>query len=197
MTTKSKKAKAPKALAVTAPKIENAYRHVTEVANKSEAEIAKAIHELHLAIKGSKLSTADIEKSLKQNTTEGTILKFSHVEGLANWAELSAKYKEFKALPIAKQLSLATASYKLLGAGAVSTYSSLEKIQDATKEARKVKNSKGKAPKEPKAPKGNKEIFSSFLTYISGLNPESVTTKEAEILQEISVRICDFEMVTN
>lgn len=197
MTAKSKAPKTAK-LAVSSPKIETAYRKVSEVTAKGEAEIAKAISELALAIKGSKLSTADIEKALKANTTEGTILKFSHVEGLQTWSELRAKFAEFKALPIAKQLSTATASYKLLGATAHNSFTAFDKLTDGIKEARKLKNNKAKEPKDTKAPKeptSAKAVLAKFLEFVNALDVESVTTKEAEIMQEISMRLMEFETI--
>lgn len=197
MTAKSKAPKAGKVI-VTAPKIEMAYRHVTEVTAKGEHEIATAINALHVAIKGSKLSTADVEKALKANTTEGTILKFSHVEGLATWAEMRSKFAEFKALPIAKQLSTATASYKLLGATAHNSFTAFDKLTDGIKEARKLKNNKAKEPKDTKAPKeptSAKAVLAKFLEFVNALDVESVTTKEAEIMQEISMRLMEFETI--
>ena len=190
VTTKAQKQE----VVIKAPKITNAWLKVVEVSNKSEADITNAILALYGAISSSKLSRNDARKVCKETNKEGSILKFSHIEGLDTWAEMRKKFAEFSLLPIASQLSQATAAYKLLGVGNAEKMPSLEVVKKETATARKAKNSKGKTstPKTKKTATIT-EALESFRNLVNALDPAKLSEKERDILADISVRLIELE----
>ena len=194
MTAKSKKAK--QEVTIVAPKITTAWIKVYEVSNKSEVEITNAILALYGAISNSQLSRNDARKVCKDTNKEGSVLKFSHIEGLDTWANMRAKFAEFCELPIANQLSQATAAYKLLGIGNAEKMPSLEVVKDEVKTARKNKNSKKSSPKTPKSKTTNKDVFTEFFNFLNTLSAENLTDSEIDLLSQISVRLIELEPIS-
>jgi hypothetical protein len=160
MATKSKapKAKAPKEVKLSAPKIATAWNNVCTTSTKSENEIVKAIENLSaVMVLESRLSIADQKKFIKGLEDSGktsSFVKSSQAPALATWSKLRALHKDFTALPIAKQLSVATASYNLLGSGKGEQIKTLDAL--TTEIARERKNKNDKAKGEKSAPKAKK-----------------------------------------
>jgi hypothetical protein len=95
----------------------------------------------------------------------------------------------FSALPLAKQLSTATASYKLLGAGIGEQMPSVEAIEKANAQARQAKHEKSKAPKEAKAPKAPKDTLKSILAFMTALDLSTLSENELDTIAEIHATI--------
>lgn len=186
MTTATKQTKK---VVVTSPKIATAWNNIVSVTSANENENIKAIDALVVAMKGSKLSIRDIMSVIKDTGKESSVISVSHVEGLATWSALRAKFSEFKALPLSKQLSTATAGYKLLGAGHSENLSTFEGVQKAIKDARKVKADKAKesAKGEPKEPKAKKNTLAEIRAYLSAIDPTTLADSDLDIIAEIAV----------
>ena len=144
--------KAPKsAVVIKAPKLVSAWNAVCSTSAKSENEIVKAIENLSATMKlESRLTVAEQRnfiKGLENGGKVSSFIKSSHAPALLTWSKLRALHAEFRALPIAKQLSTASASYDLLGAGNGEQIKTLEALQKEIATVRKAKNSKSaKAP---------------------------------------------------
>ena len=199
MATKTKKA----AVVIKAPKIVSAWKNVSKVTGKSDADNSKAVLDLGREMLSSTLSIRDIQKVIKESGITSPIISVGQVEGLRTFVSLHDKFAEFRALPLAKQLSKANAAYKL-GAGKAEKVSSFTNLESAVKDFNAEKNAKAKANKPAKAsaPKtkevtDTKAVLSGFLTFLNALNAESVTTKEAEIMEQISMKLVEFEMVND
>lgn len=187
MTTATKQTKK---VVVTSPKIATAWNNIVSVTSTNENENIKAIEGLVVAMKASKLSIRDIMQVIKDTKKESSVISVSHVEGLATWSALRAKFSEFKALPLSKQLSTATAGYKLLGAGHTEALETFEGATKAIKDARKVKADKAKesAKSEPKA-KAPKNTLKEILTYIRALDTAQISEEDSELLVEIHAEL--------
>lgn len=195
MSTKTKQVKKQEVI-IKAPKITSAWLKVVEVSNKSEADITNAILALYGAISSSKISRNDARKVCKETNKEGSVLKFSHIEGLDTWAEMRKKFAEFSLLPVASQLSQSTAAYKLLGAGKAEKMPSLEVVKNEVATARKAKNSKSKTSSvKEKQTASVKENLENVRKFIYALNPADLTEAERDILADISLRLIDLEEV--
>lgn len=157
----SAKAKAPKAVAISAPKIVTAWNGVCTTSAKSENEIVKAIENLHNTLTTeSRISIADKKKFVKGLETGGKVssfIKASHIPALPTFFAMRTKWNEFKALPLAKQLSTAMASYDLLGAGKGEQIGTLEALTKEIATIRKAKQST-KPAKPAKDTKPAKEV---------------------------------------
>lgn len=156
MATKAKAPKAPKAVDIKAPKIVTAWNGVCVTSAKSENEIVKAIENLHNTLTTeSRLSIADKKKFVKGLEKDGKVssfIKASHIPALPTFFAMRTKWDEFKALPLAKQLSTAMASYDLLGAGTGEQIGTLEALTKEIATIRKAKQS----PKPAKPAKDTK-----------------------------------------
>jgi hypothetical protein len=157
MATKSKKAPV---VIVKAPKIVTAWNGVCTTSAKSENEIVKAIENLSATlILESRLSVTDQKKFIKGLEDSGRVssfIKSSHAPALPTWSKLRALHKDFVALPIAKQLSTASASYDLLGSGKGEQFKSLEILTKEIATVRKNKAEKSKANATKPAKEGKK-----------------------------------------
>ena len=192
----SKSTKAPKAvIVIKAPKIVTAWNSVCSTSTKSENEIVKAIENLSATlILESRLSVADQKKFIKGLEDGGKVssfIKSSHAPALPTWSKLRALHADFKALPVAKQLSTASASYDLLGAGKGEQIKTLEALTKEIATIRKAKADKSKAGKsEPAKPaKGKKtvrETLTDILAFANSLNAESIGEDDFDLLLEIA-----------
>lgn len=202
MTKATTATKAPKAqIVIKAPKIVSAWNGVCTTSSKSENEIVKAIENLSATMMlESRLTVADQKKFIKGLEDSGKVssfIKSSHIPALTTWSKLRSLHADFRALPIAKQLSTAMGSYDILGAGKgeqIKTLDALTKeistIRKAKAESRK--ESKGDAPKTPKAPKDTlKEIF----TYLSALDYSALTEAQQDMVSDIHA-VLEEKMVT-
>ena len=130
MTASKTSKKAKQAVTISAPKIVTAWSKVCATSGKAENEIVAAIENLSaVLVLESGLSVADMKKVVKDTGKESSFIKVSHVPALQTWSKLRSLHADFKALPIAKQLSTAMASYDLLGAGNGEQIATLDALQ--------------------------------------------------------------------
>jgi hypothetical protein len=200
MTAKTaKKTTAP--VKITAPKISTAWKKVCDTSAKSEADIISAIENLSaVLVLESGLSVADMKKVIKDTGKESSFIKVSHVPALQTWSKLRSLHADFKALPIAKQLSTAMASYDILGAGigeqikagvdkvTGEPITATENLQKEISRVRKAKQSQTpKAePKSGKAKKTVRETLESILVFANSLDAESIGEEDFDLLLEIA-----------
>jgi hypothetical protein len=137
---------------ISAPAIESAWSDLVVQTTTSEQGAIRACLDLAREMKKSQLSIRDIQKAIKQTGLESPFVKVSHVEGLPSMLALQ-KVEGFSALPLAKQLSTANASYKLLGAGIGEQMPNLDALETEIARERKEKNDKKSEPKEDKPAK--------------------------------------------
>lgn len=185
MTTATKQSKK---VVITSPKIATAWNNIVAVTSTNEVENIKAIENLVTAMKASKLTIRDIMSVIKDTKKESSVISVSHVEGLATWSTLRGKFAEFKALPLSKQLSTATAGYKLLGATSADSYTKFDSYLKGIKDARKVKADKAKASakSEPSSKESKpKDTLKKVLEYVRALDMTTISEDDADTLSEI------------
>ncbi|NBV71569.1 MAG: hypothetical protein EBR60_05885 [Burkholderiaceae bacterium] len=187
MTTSKKTKTAP--VKITAPKISTAWNKVCATSGKAETEIIAAIENLSaVLVLESGLSVADMKKVIKDTGKESSFIKASHVPALQTWSKLRALHADFKALPIAKQLSTAMASYDLLGSGKGEQIKTLEALTKEIATVRKAKQSAKPAdPAKPaKAKKTVRETLEDILKFANSLDAESIGEADFDLLLEIA-----------
>lgn len=174
---------------IKAPKLVSAWNGVCTTSAKSENEIVKAIENLSATmVLESRLSVNDQKKFIKGLEDAGKVssfIKSSHAPALPTWSKLRALHAEFRALPIAKQLSTASASYDLLGAGKGEQIKTLEALQKEIATIRKAKNDKPKTPKNEKTPKTPKDTLADILAYFTALNFAELSETQQDQIAEI------------
>jgi hypothetical protein len=139
-------------------------------------------------MKRSSITVRETMKVVKETGLESPFVKVSHVEGLPTMLSLQ-KVAGFTALPLAKQLSTATASYKLLGAGIGEQMPSLEALETEIARERKNKNDKKGEAKEAKSPKTNADTLKSILAYFSALDTSTLNESEQNLIAEIEATV--------
>ena len=189
MATKAKATKAAPAV-IKAPKIATAWNSVCTTSAKSENEIVKAIENLSATlVLESRLSVADQKKFIKGLEDEGktsSFVKSSQAPALATWSKLRAIHADFRALPIAKQLSVATASYNLLGSGKGEQIKTLDALTSEIARERKEKHQKAKGAKtEPAKEKKAKNTLADILAYLTALDFAGLTEDQQDQIAEI------------
>jgi hypothetical protein len=188
MATKSKSVKT--AVVIKAPKLATAWVNVCSTSAKSETEIVKAIENLSATlVLESRLSVTEQKKFIKGLEDGGKVSSFvksSHAPALPTWSKLRALHADFRALPIAKQLSTAAASYDLLGSGKGEQYKTLEILTKEIAGVRKNKAEKSKEQKSstPKA-KAPKDTLKDILAYFSALDFAGLTEDQQDQIAEI------------
>lgn len=187
----TKSTKAPKsAVVIKAPKLTSAWVSVCSTSAKSESEIIKAIENLSATmVLESRLSVTEQKKFIKGLEDAGKVSSFvksSHAPALPTWSKLRALHADFRALPIAKQLSTASASYDLLGAGngeQIKTLDALTKEISTVRKAKNDKASKGETPaKSSKAPK---DTLKEILAYFTALDFSTLTEAQQDAVSDI------------
>ena len=182
----TKATKAPKApVTISAPKIEKAWSELVVISTTGEQEAIRAVLNLAKEMKASALSIRDIQKAIKQTGLESPFVKVSHVEGIPTMLAMQ-KVAGFSALPLAKQLSTAVASYKLQGAGIGEQLPSLEAVEKANASARKAKNDKAPALKAPKAKASVRDTLTQILAFANALDVESIGEADYDLVLEIA-----------
>lgn len=183
------KAKAAKSVVVIkAPKLTSAWVSVCSTSAKSESEIIKAIENLSATmVLESRLTSTEQKKFIKGLEDGGKVSSFvksSHAPALPTWSKFRALYADFRALPIAKQLSTASASYDLLGAGNGEQIKTLDALQKEIATMRKAKNNKakGETPAKSKAPK---DTLKEILAYFTALNFSTLTESQQDAVSDI------------
>ena len=172
---------------ISAPKIEKAWSDLVVQTTTSEQGAIRACLDLAREMKKSQLSIRDIQKAIKQTGLESPFVKVSHVEGLPSMLALQ-KVEGFSALPLAKQLSTSTASYKLLGAGIGEQMPNLDALEKEIARERKEKNNKKSEPKADKPSKAKAtpaDTLKSILAFIEALDFQAISETEADIVTEI------------
>lgn len=195
MATAKNTTKAPKnTVTIKAPKLVSAWSSVCSTSAKSESDIIKAIENLSATmVLESRLSVNDQKRFIKGLEDSGKVSSFvksSHAPALPTWSKLRSLHAEFRALPIAKQLSTASASYDLLGAGKGEQIKTLDALQKEIATIRKAKNDKSnKTPKSEKSPKAPKDTLAEILAYFTALNFEELSENQLDQIAEIHAAI--------
>jgi hypothetical protein len=190
--TKATTTKAPKsAITIKAPKLTSAWVSVCSTSAKSESEIIKAIENLSATlVLESRLSVTEQKKYIKGLEDGGKVssfIKSSHAPALLTWSKLRSLHADFRAFPIAKQLSTASASYDLLGAGNGEQIKTLEALMKEIATVRKNKNDKSaKAPKGEKSAKAPKDTLAEILAYFTALDFEDLSEDQQDQISEIN-----------
>jgi hypothetical protein len=192
------KAKAPKQVVVIkAPKIVTAWNLVCKASGKAEDDIVKVIESLHDTMTNeSRLSVADKKKFVKGLEESGKVSSFissSHVAALPTWIALRSLHADFKALPVHKQLSTASASYDLLGSGQGEQIKTMEALTKAIAQVRKAKQPPTtQSTKEAKTPKDKKtqgETLTDILAFFTALDVAKLDESEQGILADIEATV--------
>jgi hypothetical protein len=140
----------------------------------------------------SRLSVTEQKKFIKGLEDGGKVssfIKSSHAPALLTWSKLRTLHADFRALPIAKQLSTASASYDLLGAGNGEQIKTLDALTKEIATVRKAKNSKSATPKAGKPAKAKKtvrETLKDILAFANSLDESSIAEEDFDILLEIA-----------
>lgn len=190
MATKSTKS-AP--VVISAPKIVNAWAKVCATSAKSENEIIASIENLSaVLVLESGLSVRDMQSVITKTGEVSSFVKISHVSALPTWSKLRAKHADFKALPLAKQLSTAKSSYDILGSGKGEGFKSLEIL---TKEIATIRKANAENREENKGstptPKAKKNALVEMLAYFTALDVSALSEQDKGALAEIQFVIED------
>lgn len=188
MTTTSKKAKPD----TNNSTIARLWSDLVVQTTTSEQGAIRACLDLAKQMKKSSITVRETMKVVKETGLESPFVKVSHVEGLPTMLALQG-VAGFTALPLAKQLSTATASYKLLGAGIGEQMPNLEALETEIARERKAKNDKKAEPKSDKAPKAPKNTLAEILAYVTALDFVSVSESEQDLIAEIHA-VLDYKM---
>lgn len=181
---------AKKVVTITAPAITSAWVALCADSTKADSVNLKNVETLAKAVKDSQLSTRDVIAVIKASKKESSVMSASHVEGLGVWLEMRVT-KEFRALPLSKQLSTATAAFKLLGvATAKALAPKLDVALNEIKAARKVKalKAKGTAP-VAKAKVSLDDSLSAVLALVMSLDFNALTDNQNDLISEIQTTI--------
>ncbi len=186
----TKTTKTPKsAVEIKAPKLTSAWVSVCSTSAKSESEIIKAIENLSATmVLESRLTSTEQKKFIKGLEDGGKVSSFvksSHAPALPTWSKLRALHADFRALPIAKQLSTASASYDLLGSGNGEQIKTLDALQKEIATMRKAKNDKSATPKEDKPAKAPKNALADILAYFTALDFSTLTESQQDTVSDI------------
>jgi hypothetical protein len=140
----------------------------------------------------SRLSVTEQKKFIKGLEDAGKVssfIKSSHAPALLTWSKLRTLHADFRALPIAKQLSTASAAYDLLGSGNGETLKTLSSLNLAISSARKAKADKRETPKTDKPAKAKKTVrdtLKDILAFANSLDAESIGEEDFDLLLEIA-----------
>jgi hypothetical protein len=193
MTSAKTSKKATSAVTIKAPKLTSAWVSVCDTSKKSEIEIVKSIENLSATmVLESRLSVTEQKKFIKGLEDSGktsSFLKSSQAPALPTWSKLRVLHADFRALPIAKQLSTATASYNLLGSGKGEQIKTLDALVTEIATMRKAKNDKSATPKTDKPAKAKKSVrdtLKDILAFANSLDAESIGEEDFDLLLEIA-----------
>jgi hypothetical protein len=125
-------------------------------------------------------------KGLEEGGKVSSFVKSSHAPALPTWSKLRTLHADFRALPIAKQLSTASASYDLLGSGKGEQIKTLEAL---TKEIATIRKAKADKSKEgsttPAKEKKAKDTLKDILAYFTALDTSTLEDTQLDTLVEI------------
>lgn len=156
----------------------------------SEQGAIRACLVLAKQMKSSSITVRETMKVVKETGLESPFVKVSHVEGLPSMLALQ-NVKGFSELTLAKQLSTATASYKLLGAGIGEQMPTVEALEAEIARERKNKNEKKVEAKSGKPAKTNADTLASILAFITALDFSTIEegSKEETLIVEIQTTL--------
>lgn len=185
--TKAKATTKAAPVTISAPKISTAWNKVCTTSAKSESDIIAAIENLSaVMVLESGLSVRDVKKVISDTGKVSSFVSVSHVAGLPTWSKLRALHADFRALPLAKQLSTASASYDLLGAGNGEQIKTLDALTKEIAMVRKAKNSKSAKSETPaKSAKAPKDTLKEILAYFTALDFAGLTEDQQDQIAEI------------
>ena len=165
--------------------IAKSWSNLVVVSTTGEQEAIRACLDLAREMKKSSITVREAMKVIKETGLESPFVKVSHVEGLPTMLALQ-KIAGFSSLNLAKQLSTATASYKLLGAGNGEQLGSAEALETAIAQQRKIKNEKSATPKSEKSAKGKKDTLAEILAYFTALDFSTLDEAQQDKIAEIN-----------
>ena len=165
--------------------IAKSWSNLVVVSTTGEQEAIRACLDLAREMKKSSITVREAMKVIKETGLESPFVKVSHVEGLPTMLSLQ-KVAGFSSLNLAKQLSTATASYKLLGAGNGEQLGSAEALETAIAQQRKIKNEKSATPKNEKSAKGKKDTLAEILAYFTALDFSTLDEAQQDKIAEIN-----------
>lgn len=191
-------------VAISSPKVSNAWSDIVTVSSVADIEIGKAQGVLSATVqaqldivtasilnlakvmtKESGLSVRDVVKVIKEQGGESSFIKVSHVQALPTFARMRSTVEGFKALPLAKQLSTATASVELLGTGNGETLT-IDALNSEIARERKAKNAKRSTPKdEPKAKADLTATLKAVYVMVSSLKEDEIKDSHIEQFNDI------------
>ena len=196
---KAKKAvSVSKTVKITAPAISTAWAALCSASGKADAVNLKNVEALAKAVKESQLSTRDVIAVIQASKKESSVMSASHVEGLGVWLEMRVT-KEFRALPLSKQLSTATAAFKLLGVNTAKALApKLDVALNEIKAARKAKalKAKGVAPVAKAGKVSLDDSLAAVLALMTSLDFSALSDKQYDLVAEIQVTIESKVMAT-
>lgn len=172
--------------------IAKSWSNLVVVSTTGEQEAIRACLDLAREMKKSSITVREAMKVIKETGLESPFVKVSHVEGLPTMLSLQ-KVAGFSSLNLAKQLSTATASYKLLGAGNGEQLGSAEALETAIAQQRKIKNEKSATPKNEKSAKGKKDTLAEILAYFTALDFSTLDEAQQDKIAEINA-VLDYKM---
>lgn len=193
----TKSTTAKKVVILVDANISTAWLNFCSTGKKAESAIVKNAEVLAKAVTSSKLSVSEAQELIRASKKESSFMSVSQVESLGVWLAMR-KDKDFQALKLAKQLSVASSAYSLLGvtnAKALADGAKLEVIQKEIKRARKVKQDKAKEKaRENAAKSGSKkaslpETLNGILAFFIATDMSIYTEKQLDIICEISATI--------
>jgi hypothetical protein len=190
MATKTtKKTTAP--IVITSPKIVSAWAKVCATSAKSENEIVASIENLSaVMVLESGLSIRDIQGVITKTGEVSSFVKISHVSALPTWSKLRAKHEDFRALPLAKQLSTAKSSYDILGSGKGEAFKTLEILTKEIATIRKANQENREEDKTTSTPaKTKKNPLADMLAYFTALDFSSLSEKDQDLIAEINATL--------
>jgi hypothetical protein len=188
---------AKKVVILSDASISTAWLNFCSTGKKAEGAIIKNAEVLARAVTGSKLSITEAQELIRASKRESSFMSVSQVEALGVWLAMR-KDSDFKALKLAKQLSVASSAYSLLGvtnAKALADTAKLEVIQSEIKKARKVKQDKAKEKARGTASKAGEkkaslpETLAGILAFFVATDMNIYTEKQLDVICEISATI--------
>ena len=185
---------------IKAPKITTAWNKVCTTSSKSENEIVSAIENLSaVMVLESGLSVRDMKKVISDTKNTSSFVSISHVPALPTWSKLRALHADFRALPLAKQLSTASASYDLLGSGNGEQIKTLDALKTEIATMRKAKNDQStksaKSDTPAKSGKAPKNPLADMLAYFTALDFAALDENQQDLVAEIHATL-ESKMVT-
>jgi hypothetical protein len=185
------KKESKKIVVLTAPKLLTAWSNVCDISSKSENDIIESVEKFSKAFDACKLTVDERKTFIKGTKLISSFVSIAHVPALPTWSIMRGSVDGFKALPLLKQLSLATSSYDVLGVGVGEKLESADILKAEVAKIRKAKGDIRKAAKAAptkagKVSKTRVQSLKEILQYITALRDENLSDAEFDIMLEIA-----------